>query len=133
MLYHLINSLLGIVFLQSSIGKIQNPYIFEKAVMSYKLIPFKKKLSRPLLLLGSVELLFGLIILFRIENFYEATIILAMLLQLLFITILFMNFNNLLPYGCGCFGLQAPQIVNSKHLIVNFLIMLGLLYLLFNV
>ncbi|MFE0565773.1 MauE/DoxX family redox-associated membrane protein [Priestia megaterium] len=107
----------GFIFIKSSSGKIKNPYAFGKVIETYDL---KLKGNIALIfaiIMGPLEFITGVMIFFEVSRYYG--LILATLLQLVFIVMMILRYNKILPFGCGCFGLHGPQKINKSKLIFN--------------
>lgn len=127
-LINILSLLAGAVYLKSSGGKIKNPYAFGKVVESYD-VPIINRLTLPIsIVIGPLEMVLSCMIILNI--FREYALIIAMLLQIIFIFLMVLKFNKILPFGCGCFGLHAPDKVTWPKLSFNIAYSLLLLIIL---
>jgi len=99
-----VRTLLGIIFLYSSVGKIANPDAFAAIVNNYQL------LSPPLVLATAVglpwiEALCGLALV--VGRFEEGAALLVSLMMILFTGLVLYNGYRGLNIACGCFSLTA--------------------------
>ncbi|WP_219859812.1 MauE/DoxX family redox-associated membrane protein [Bacillus spizizenii] len=107
----------GFVFIKSSIGKLKNPYAFGRVIESYHLF-FKGTFTLFLAaLIGPVELVVGMMII--AEPFRVVGLLIGILLQLMFLLLMSLKLNQTLPFGCGCFGLHAPEKISAKKVMFN--------------
>ncbi|CAM4068059.1 MauE/DoxX family redox-associated membrane protein [Bacillus paramycoides] len=118
----------GLVYLKSSVGKLKNPYTFSHVIQSYK-IPILNPIAMPIgIIMGPLEFVLGIAL---IINFYRVeALYIALILQLIFIVLMLIRFNKVLPFGCGCFGLHGPGKVTSSKIIFNFLYSILLVFIL---
>lgn len=92
---------LGVVFLYSAVTKFLDIYLFGEILRSYGLLP--DGLIKPLaILLPILELLLGAALFLR--RTARVAALGVMVLSLLFGFGLLMNWGEVMPYGCGCFG-----------------------------
>lgn len=119
MLTLIISAIIGFIFIKSSIGKIKNPFAFRKVLSGYHLLFLKKIFIFPIIIIGPLELLIGLTLLFQIDDIYNYMAYAAVFLQVIFLVIMILNFNRTLPFGCGCFGLHAPEKITKKKIFIN--------------
>ncbi|MDM5230073.1 MauE/DoxX family redox-associated membrane protein [Lysinibacillus pakistanensis] len=119
MFIFIIGAIIGLIFIKSSIGKIKNPFAFRKVLSGYNLFFLKKIFIVPVILIGPLELLIGLTLLLRIDDIYNYMVYFAIFLQIIFLLMMLFNYNRTLPFGCGCFGLHAPEKITKKKIIIN--------------
>jgi hypothetical protein len=109
----------GFIYLKSSLGKIKNPYAFSKVIESYKFLPTNSITLASAILIGPLELTIGLLIMTNIYR--EEALFCGICLQLFFITLMIKRYNQVLPFGCGCFGLHGPEKITLNKLAFNIL------------
>lgn len=107
---------LAALYYKSSVQKLRTPYTFSYIVSMYRLGKYQLPISiatrlAPLLIVA--ELLTALWILLPWTRLYGFS--LGSILQILFITVMFMNMNRSFPYGCGCFKMNAPSTITPHH------------------
>ncbi|MED4534208.1 MauE/DoxX family redox-associated membrane protein [Metabacillus fastidiosus] len=116
-LINILSIMAGAVYLKSSGGKISNPYAFGKVVESYR-VPIINKLTVPIsILIGPLEMVLGFMIILNV--FRSEALIISIFLQIVFISLMILRFNKNLPFGCGCFGLHAPDKITWPKLSFN--------------
>lgn len=125
---HILFIIGGVVYLKSSEGKIKNPHAFSYVVASYKLM--NRKLSKWIAaVMGPLELVAGVSLIF--EPTRSLGLICGIGLQLVFIILMLTRLNQVLPLGCGCFGLHGPEKVTWKKISVNIILLLYFIVLLY--
>ena len=104
---------LGILFVYSAWGKIQDPGLFATAVLRYEMLP-ECLIGMFALCLPMVELLSGLVLMFT-KWIREAALIISALL-VMFIVALVWAVANDLEIDCGCFG--VPSVGGRTELLI---------------
>lgn len=116
-IYQIICVVVGFIYIKSSSGKISNPYGFFRVIEGYKYMPKGVVAKLVAVVMGPLELIVGLMIVFNIMR-YEALLI-GIVLQLSFVVLMIVHMNQVLPFGCGCFGMHAPEKITWKKTGVN--------------
>lgn len=130
-LINVVCAVAGVVYIKSSGGKISNPYGFSKAIEGYNLF-FTSQFARLLaIIIGPIELTVGIMILFNVLR--EEAIWVGLCLQAFFIIFMMARMNQVLPFGCGCFGLHGPEKVTMIKLASNIGYMLTLVAILLGI
>ncbi|MGI6678115.1 MAG: MauE/DoxX family redox-associated membrane protein [Dehalobacterium sp.] len=103
---------LAIIYLYAGGSKIFYPMFFQRTILAYYPIPewvaFLIAIFLPWL-----EILAALALLLNFQTKYAAGFLFG--LSLLFFSQMVLNFNHLLPYGCGCFGFGDPERITLYH------------------
>jgi putative oxidoreductase len=114
--------ILGGIFIVAGIIKLFDPYLFEKSIQGYRLIP--KGAALPLAyILPFIELTLGFCVIFNL--FLRFSLISISLLLLAFQVALFSVIIRNIDVGCGCFGnvlsVKDNQVDNILAIIRNFI------------
>ncbi|WP_025029004.1 MauE/DoxX family redox-associated membrane protein [Caldalkalibacillus mannanilyticus] len=121
----LLSAVVGTVFIRSSSGKISNSYAFDIVIQSYKALNKKSMTKWIAIIMGPLELSVGLLLVFNIYRFEVA--LFGIFLQFIFVLLMLINMNRVLPYGCGCFGLHAPEKIRWTHVMKNAALLVSLI------
>ncbi|SEN39178.1 MauE/DoxX family redox-associated membrane protein [Lihuaxuella thermophila] len=127
-IYQLLCVVVGFLYMKSSLGKIKNPYSFYRVMEGYSLIPKGRIAQWLAVLIGPLEFMVGVTICLNILRFEG--IIAGAVLQVNFIVLMLAHMNQILPFGCGCFGMHAPEKVTWRKVAWNG-VYLGALIVLF--
>lgn len=114
---------LTLVYYKSSVQKIRNPYAFQLIIRQYRLMG-NEAAGYIAPLIAICELFAALWLL--IPQVREWGIIVGIILQFIFMGALLANLGRTMDRGCGCFELNVPRTVTSKHLLINASILLAL-------
>ncbi|WP_088186898.1 MauE/DoxX family redox-associated membrane protein [Desulfosporosinus sp. FKA] len=113
--------LLAGIYIYAGGSKLLNLYLFKVTILAY--YPF---LGMAALLIAIVfpwlEILSGLALGVNWQGKYASTFLL--LLSLFFLIQTLLNYSNVLPYGCGCFGFSGPEKITVYYVMRDSLIML---------
>lgn len=114
--------LLAGIYLFAGGSKVVNLYLFKATILVY--YPF---LPESLALLIAivfpwVEILAGLSLVLNWKTKHSAAFLLV--LSLFFSVQTILNYSDILPYGCGCFGFSGPEKISLYHVVRDFSIML---------
>ena len=114
--------LLASIYLFAGGAKIFNLYLYKATILAY--YPF---LPESLALLIAivfpwVEILAGLSLVLNWKTKYSSGFL--FLLSLFFFIQIILNYSNILPYGCGCFGFGGSEKISLYHILRDFSIML---------
>lgn len=119
--YYLLISryILGIVFIYAGAEKISNPDAFAQAIINYKLFPIWI-INITAITLPWIELVTGILLIFRVYIKINSGIILSLLL--VFEIIIIISLLRGLNIDCGCFG--GGTKIGITKLLENFLLIL---------
>ena len=114
--------LLAGIYLFAGGSKIVNIYLFKATILSY--FSFLPELLALLIAIVFpwVEILAGLSLVLNWKTKYASGLL--FLLSLFFFIQIILNYSNILPYGCGCFGFSGPERISLYHVFRDFSIML---------
>ena len=114
-------SLIGfVIYYKSSTQKIRNPYAFSMVVDRYGL--FSSAMSLRLSpLISTVEFVTAIWLFLPWTR--ELGACSGAALQLLFIGLMIRHYGETFEGGCGCFELNTPMTITSRHLVLNLLIL----------
>ncbi|MBW7652129.1 MauE/DoxX family redox-associated membrane protein [Anoxybacillus sp. ST4] len=116
-LFIVICLMLGVIYLQSGLMKLRSIYAFKNIVQSYELLNNEHVEKVVALIIPVLEIYISLsLILFKNLLLVSA---IGGFLQIIFIAIMIEKYGKKLPYGCGCFGIQAPSKIDLKHIYLN--------------
>ena len=114
--------LLAGIYLFAGGSKILNLYLFKATILAY--YPFLPELLAILIAIVFpwVEILASLSLVLNWKTKYSSGFI--FLLSIFFSVQIILNYSNILPYGCGCFGFSGPEKISLFHVTRDFSIML---------
>lgn len=114
--------LLAGIYLFAGGSKIINLYLFKATILAY--YPFLPELLAVVIAIVFpwVEILASLSLVLNWKTKYSSVFLL--LLSLFFMVQIILNYSNILPYGCGCFGFSGPEKISLYHVFRDFAIML---------
>lgn len=121
--------ILAAIYIYAGGAKIFNIYLFKTTILAYySFLPELVALSIAIVF-PWVEILIGLALILNWKTKFSS--MLLFLLSLFFLVQTILNYNNLMPYGCGCFGFGGPEKITLFNIFRDFSIMLlaGLVYL----
>ena len=113
--------LLAGIYIFAGGSKIFNLYLFKATILSYYSFLPEFMASSIAIVFPWVEILAGLSLVLNWKTKYSSTFLFC--LSLFFFIQIILNYNNLLPYGCGCFGFGGPEKISLYHLYRDFCIM----------
>ncbi|HHT64119.1 MAG: MauE/DoxX family redox-associated membrane protein [Bacillota bacterium] len=111
--------LLAGIYLYAGGTKVFNPVLFQATILSYYNIPEALALVVAILF-PWLEIMAGLSLLVNWKTKYSAGFL--FFLSLFFFIQMILNYSNILPYGCGCFGFSGPEKISLYHIGRDFLI-----------
>ena len=126
MALRLIALLVGALFIYAGVVKIIDPVEFARDIDNYKMLPWKFGVGLALYL-PWLEILCGVSLLTRV--FYRGSVFIVTLLMSLFIIASIVAKARGLDVSCGCFGHASKYLTFSWHLVLDFLLLGGLLFL----
>ncbi|ATW25920.1 MauE/DoxX family redox-associated membrane protein [Candidatus Formimonas warabiya] len=104
--------LLAAIYLFAGASKIFHVLLFKATIMAYYSMPewlaFLIALVFPW-----IEILAGLSLVLQWKTKYSSAFL--FLLSLFFFVQMILNYSNILPYGCGCFGFGGPEKITLYH------------------
>ena len=114
--------LLAGIYLFAGGSKILNLYLFKATILAY--YPFLPELLAILIAIVFpwVEILASLSLVLNWKTKYSSGFI--FLLSIFFSVQIILNYSNILPYGCGCFGFSGPEKISLFHVLRDFSILL---------
>lgn len=112
--------LLAGVYMFAGGAKILNLYLFKVTILAY--YPF---IPESLALLMAIifpwlEILAGLSLVLNWKTKYSGCFL--FFLSLFFLVQTILNYSNILPYGCGCFGFGGPEKITLYYVFRDFFI-----------
>ncbi|MGI6685722.1 MAG: MauE/DoxX family redox-associated membrane protein [Bacillota bacterium] len=111
--------LLAGIYLYAGGSKIFSLVLFKATILAYFNIPeFLAFIIA--LVFPWVEILAGLSLMVNWQTKYASSFL--FLLSLFFFIQMILNYSNILPYGCGCFGFSGPEKISFYHILRDFLI-----------
>lgn len=113
--------LLAGIYLAAGGTKIFNPVLFKATILAYFTIPESLALAIALIF-PWVEIVAGLSLIIGWQAKYSSVFL--FLLSLFFFVQMILNYSNILPYGCGCFGFSGPEEISIYHVLRDFSIAL---------
>jgi hypothetical protein len=120
-------AVLGLIFLKSSLSKVNKPMQFYYAIMSYKIIN-KENIGYIIIpLLVALESILAILLIFSL--FTKLSLILGLSLQIFYLSIIIFNIDKEFEKNCGCFGFTTPKIPTIKHLFLNVVLLLSIVIL----
>lgn len=115
---------IGLIFLKSSINKINKSFLYYIALEDYNIIKNKKILKIIAAVLISLELLLAVALIVTV--YPVLSLIIGIFIQTMYITFLIVNINKKFNNNCGCFGLNTPKEITMKNLAINILILVSI-------
>ncbi|KLU64610.1 hypothetical protein DEAC_c35570 [Desulfosporosinus acididurans] len=114
--------LLAGIYIYAGGSKLLNLYLFKVTILAY--YPFLPGMAALLIAIVFpwLEILSGLALGVNWQGKYSSTFLL--LLSLFFLIQTLLNYSNVLPYGCGCFGFSGPEKITVYYIMRDSLIML---------
>ncbi|KJR48827.1 putative methylamine utilization protein MauE [Desulfosporosinus sp. I2] len=114
--------LLAVIYLLAGGSKIFNLYLLKVTILAY--YSFLPELLALLIAIVFpwVEILAGLSLILNWKTKFSSGLL--FLLSLFFFIQVILNYSNILPYGCGCFGFSGPEKITFYHVARDFSIML---------
>lgn len=113
--------LLAGIYLFAGGSKIINLYFFKATILAY--YPFLPESLAVLIAIVFpwVEILASLSLVLNWKTKYSSAFL--FLLSLFFVVQILLNYSNILPYGCGCFGFSGPEKISLYHVVRDFAIL----------
>jgi len=109
--------LLGGIYLFAGGTKVFSLVLFKATILAYFNIPEYLALAIALVF-PWLEILAGLSLVIGWKTKYSS--IFLFLLSLFFFGQMILNYSNILPYGCGCFGFSGPEKISIYHVTRDF-------------
>ncbi|MNK70817.1 Methylamine utilization protein MauE [compost metagenome] len=116
---------LGLLFLNSARKKVKKPYLHFIALKDYKMFSQLSILNIVSPLLIAAELLLALLLLVTIYS--TLAFLLGIILQVFNLVLIVGNLNTESNNNCGCFEMNMPKKVTTKHLAINMSILVFLI------
>lgn len=109
--------LLAAIYLFAGGTKIFNLALFKATILAY--FAFPDALAFVIALVFPwMEILAGLSLVVNWKTKYSSGFL--FLLSLFFFGQMILNYSNILPYGCGCFGFSGPEKITIYHIMRDF-------------
>ncbi|WP_407308976.1 MauE/DoxX family redox-associated membrane protein [Desulfosporosinus sp. SB140] len=114
--------LLAGIYIFAGGSKLFNLYLFKATILAY--YPFLPALIALLIAIVFpwLEILAGLSLVLNWKSKYSS--IFLLLLSLVFLIQITLNYSNVLPYGCGCFGFGGPEKISLYYVLRDFFILI---------
>jgi len=113
--------ILGVVFLKSALSKLKKPYQFFLALKDYQFFGHRKIASFLMPFLISLEFILAISLIVSINSLIIFA--LGMIIQTVYLSLLFFNLNKVSVDNCGCFMLNIPKKVSINNIFINFMIL----------
>jgi len=114
--------LLAGIYLFAGGSKIFNLYLYKATILAYYSFLPESLALLIAIVFPWVEILAGLSLALNWKTKYSSGFL--FLLSLFFFIQIILNYSNILPYGCGCFGFGGPEKISLYHILRDFLIAL---------
>lgn len=111
--------LLAFIYLAAGLPKILNPVLFKATIAAYFPVPDILALVVAIVF-PWLEIIAALSLLLNWKTVYSSGFL--FLLSLLFLVMMVLNYSNILPYGCGCFGFGGPEEIGIYQIVRDSLI-----------
>ncbi|AUB63521.1 MULTISPECIES: MauE/DoxX family redox-associated membrane protein [Bacillus cereus group] len=115
---------IGLIFLKSSMNKINKSFLYYIALEDYEIIKNKRMLKIIAAFLISLELLLAIVLIVTV--YPDLSLAIGIFIQTLYIIFLIININKKFNNNCGCFGLNTPKEITIKNLAINILILVAI-------
>lgn len=117
----IIKLLLAGIYLFAGGSKITNLYLFKATILAYYPSLPESLAVLIAIVFPWVEILAGLTLVLNWKTKYSSGFL--FLLSLFFVVQMILNYSNILPYGCGCFGFSGPEKISLYYVFRDFSIM----------
>jgi len=107
----------GFLYVKSSMGKLKNPHAFARVLESYRMGINGRLAASSAVIMGPLECTIGVMLILQL--FVQGAAAVGLLLQLVFSLCMMARYNQVLPFGCGCFGMHGPEKVTAGKLAFN--------------
>jgi uncharacterized membrane protein YphA (DoxX/SURF4 family) len=116
----IVRLLLAGIYLFAGASKLFDLYLFKVTIMTY--YPSFPELLALLIAIVFpwLEILAGLSLGLNWKTRYSSSFL--FLLSLFFVVQTILNYSNILPYGCGCFGFSGPEKITIYYVLRDSLI-----------
>lgn len=108
---------LAVIYLYAGGAKLFSLALFKATILAYFPIPEGLALLIAIVF-PWLEILAGLSLLLNWKTVYSSVFL--FLLSLFFFAQKIFNYNNILPYGCGCFGFGTADKIGIYHILRDF-------------
>jgi uncharacterized membrane protein YphA (DoxX/SURF4 family) len=109
--------ILGFIFLYAGASKIFEPMLFKAVIQNYFSIPDLLALIIAIVV-PWVQILAALSLFFNWNVLYSSGLLFAM--SIFFFVLMVINYGQVLPFGCGCFGFRGEEVVGIYHIARDF-------------
>ncbi|MDP4125532.1 MAG: MauE/DoxX family redox-associated membrane protein [Bacillota bacterium] len=114
--------LLAGIYIFAGGSKLLNLYLFKVTILAY--YPFLPELLALLIaiLFPWLEIFAGLSLILNWKTKFSGLSL--FMLSLFFLVQTVLNYSNVLPYGCGCFGFGGPEKISLYYVLRDFFILI---------
>lgn len=113
--------ILGFIFLYAGGSKVFEPMLFKAVIENYFAIPDILALMLAILV-PWIQIFAALALILKWYTLYSSGLLLIM--SVFFFGLMVVNYGQVLPFGCGCFGFNDEEIVGLYHVARDFFIAL---------
>lgn len=121
--------ILGFIYLYAGGSKILEPMLFKAVIQNYFAIPDTIALILAIVV-PWIQILAALSLLLNWYVLYSSGLLLIM--SVFFFGLMIVNYGQILPFGCGCFGFKDEELVGVYHVVRDFSIALLASIVLYN-
>lgn len=111
---------LALVFMFAGGSKVLQPVLFKAVIQSYYAIPDGLAVLLAIAV-PWVEIMAALSLLVNWKVRYSSGLIAVM--SVYFLGLMLLNYGQVLPFGCGCFGFNGAELVGIFHIAREFIIL----------
>jgi uncharacterized membrane protein YphA (DoxX/SURF4 family) len=111
---------LASIFLYAGGIKVFEPLLFKAVIQSFFALPDSLAVGLAVVV-PWIEILAGLSLLLNYKAVYSSALIAAM--SLFFFGLMAVNYGQVLPFGCACFGFHGAELVGFRHIARELLIL----------
>jgi len=104
--------ILGFIYLYAGVSKIFEPMLFKAVIENYFAIPNTLALILAILV-PWIQILAALSLILNWYVLYSSGILFIMSVS--FFGLMVVNYGQVLPFGCGCFGFKDEELVGVYH------------------
>jgi uncharacterized membrane protein YphA (DoxX/SURF4 family) len=109
------------VYLYAGFSKVFKPLLFQSVIEGYFAVPSSIALFLAILI-PWLQIVAALAVVLNKYPFYSCGLLLIM--SIFFLGLMVLNYENVLPYGCGCFGFTENEVIGNYHIARELLITL---------
>lgn len=109
------------IYLIAGGSKILNLYLFKATILAYYSFLPEFVALLIAIVFPWLEILAGLSLVLNWKTKWSSSLL--FLLSLFFVIQTILYYNNIMPYGCGCFGFGGPEKISLYHVVRDSVIM----------